>query len=115
MALQGPLVVKGVLIENAYIQFFSLKSFPPHTINGSGLVFFNKEQAEISLSNSLDAVGVECDYENVVDEIGLLDRGALSDDRFADMVIVDNIVPVQPDRSEYRTKKLHATSGTGFD
>ena len=115
MALQGTFIVKGVSIENAYIQFFSSKSYPPHTICGSGLVFFNKEQAEISLSNSLDAVGVECDYENVIDEMGLFDRGALNDERFAEMVIVDSIIPLQPNRSEYRTKKLHATSGTGFD
>lgn len=115
MALQGPFVVKGVLVPNAHIQFFSSKSYPPHTIIGSGLVFFDREQAEKSLSNSLDFVSVECDYDNIIGETGLLDIGALNDERFVEMIIVDDVTHTNPEDSGYRTKKLHASSGTGFD
>jgi hypothetical protein len=115
MALQGPLVVKGVLVSNAYVQFFRSNLFPPHSVKGFGSVFFNKEQAIANTANVLDSVKVVCDYIEGVDPISLLDNGALLQEGFANMNPVDDIDNTPPDMNQYKVTRINATSGTGFD
>lgn len=114
MALQGPLVVKGVMLSNAYVQFLTFSTFPPHKIKGNGCVYFNKEQAEIGMANVLESMTVICDYVDGVDEASMLDIGALSDQRFASMTVVDSIDTTPSDNHLYVIKKLKAPTGTGF-